>query len=41
MLRRVESDSFLTTMLEAITDYDKDDYAVEIVDKHAITPKGG
>ena len=40
VLTRVDSYSFSVTMLEAITDYHKDNTAVDIDDKHVITSKG-
>ena len=40
MLTRVDSDGFSVTLLEAITDYNKDDTAVDIADKYVITSKG-
>ena len=40
MLTRVDSDGFTVTLLEAITDYHKDNTAVDITDKHVITSKG-
>ena len=39
MLTRVDSDGFSITLLEAITDYHKDNTAVDIDDKYVITSK--
>ena len=39
MLTRVDSDGFSVTLLEAITDYHKDNTAVDIDDKYVITSK--
>ena len=40
MITRVDSDRFLVNLLEAITFCKKDDYSVEMADKHTITSKG-
>ena len=40
ILVSVHSDVFYVTMLQAITDYNKDDAAIDIANKHVITSKG-
>ena len=40
ILNRVDSDGFSVTLLEAITDYNKDDTASDNSEKHVITSKG-
>ena len=39
ILTRVNTDSFIITLLEALTDHKKDESAVNIADKHIITSK--
>ena len=39
MLTRADSDRFLVTLLEAITDYHKDETTVDVANKHVITSK--
>ena len=40
MLTRVDSSSFLVTLLEDIKDHKKNDSALEMADKHVITDEG-
>ena len=39
MLTRVDSDGFYATLLETITDYERDDSVVEMANKYVINSK--